>query len=376
MIRWKKPLVLVGARWALSRVRRKRARSKSPGEQALDLAAWAGVGALIGVGGAVIGEHRRANRMTDKVVLITGGTRGIGLQLARELGASGARVVICGRDSDRLARAVSGLAERGVEAHGVICDITDRDQVQDLVAKTVDLFGRMDMVINNAGVIQIGPAEVFDESHFAHAMDVMFWGPFHVSRAAMDHLRDSRGSIVNITSIGSYLTPPHLLPYGCAKHAQAALSEGLAAETGGTGVRVTTVVPGLMRTGSHTGVTFVGDPEREYAWFAVAAGLPLLSVNARRAARRIVAGAARRKGFVILTPAARIGMAVHGLAPGLTQAGMRVVGRLLPNAPHHVREREGTEARNSRIGRLADAVAVLNNRAGKRLNQKHAAPRQ
>ncbi|HIY41720.1 MAG TPA: SDR family oxidoreductase [Candidatus Nocardiopsis merdipullorum] len=373
--RWKKPLVLVGARWAWSRVRRRRVRAKGPGEQALDLAAWAGAGALVGVGSAVFGEYRRAHRMTGKVALITGGTRGLGLQLARELGASGARVVICGRDSDHLARAVSGLAERGVEAHGVMCDVTDRDQVHNLVAETMDLFGRIDMVVNNAGVIQIGPSEAFDESHFTHAMDVMFWGPFHVSRAVMDHLRDSRGTIVNITSIGAYLTPPHLLPYGCAKHAQAALSEGLAAETGGTGVRVTTVVPGLMRTGSHVGVTFIGDPEREYAWFALLAGLPLLSVNAQRAARRIVAGAARGKGFVIVTPAARIGMALHGLAPGLTQAGMRVAGRLLPDAPHSVREREGTEARNSRLGRLADAVATLNNRAGERLNQKHAEPR-
>lgn len=365
------PLVLVGARWALSRVRRKRA--KSPGEQALDLAAWAGAGALLGVGSAAIGEYRRAHRMSDKVALITGGTRGLGLQLARELGASGASVVVCGRDSDDLAHAVAGLTERGVRAHGVICDVTDRDQVRDLVAETVDLFGRIDVLVNNAGVIQIGPAEALDESHFTQAMDVMFWGPFHVSRAAMDHLRDARGVIVNITSIGAYLSPPHLLPYGCAKRAWAALSEGLAAETGGTGVQVTTVVPGLMRTGSHTGVTFTGDPEREYAWFAVAAGLPLLSMNAQRAARRIVAAAARRKGFLVLTPAARVGLAVHGLAPGLTQAGMRVVGRFLPKAPHRVTERRGLEARDSRMGRLADRIAVLNNRAGRRLNQKHAA---
>src|SRR5699024_5761062 len=135
------------------------------------------------------------------------------------------------------------------------------------------------------------------------------------------------------------------------------------------------VMPGRMRYGSLIGDHCDGVPERVYAWCALLAGLPLLSVNAQRAARRIVAGAARGKGFVIVTPAARIGMALHGLAPGLTQAGMRVAGRLLPDAPHSVRERTATEARHSRLGRLADAVATLSNRAGERLNQKHAEPR-
>ena len=185
----------------------------------------------------------------------------------------------------------------------------------------------------------------------------------------MDRLREHRGTIVNITSIGAYLSVPHMMPYSAAKHAWAALSEGMAAETAGTGVRVTTVVPGLMRTGSHRGVVFTGDPEREYAWFALAAGLPLLSVSAERAARSIVRATARRRGFLVISPVTRIGMAVHGLAPGLTQEAMRLVSWLLPDAPSRVEERPGSEAGDSRVGRLVNAVAVLNERAGRRMNQ-------
>ena len=159
------------------------------------------------------------------------------------------------------------------------------------------------------------------------------------------------------------------MPYSTAKHAWAALSEGLAAETGRSGVRVTTVVPGMMRTGSHRGVLFVGDPEREYTWFALLAGLPLLSTNADRAARRVAAATARRQGFVVLNPTTRVAMAVHGIAPGITQQAMRVAGRFLPSVPDHVSERTGQESGHSRMARLAESAAALNERAVERLNQ-------
>ncbi|GHC82478.1 hypothetical protein GCM10007079_23430 [Nocardiopsis terrae] len=197
----------------------------------------------------------------------------------------------------------------------------------------------------------------------------MFRGPFHLSRAAVERMRGRGGAIVNITSIGAYLSVPHLMPYSVAKHAEAALSEGMAAESAGTEVRVTTVVPGLMRTGSHRGAVFDGDPEREYAWFALLAGLPLLSVSAERAARRIVDAVVRHRGFLVLTPAARLGLAVHGVAPGLVQGTSRLVGRLLPDTPSAPGERSGSEAARSRMGRAVGVVAALNERAFDRLNQ-------
>ncbi|WP_017616498.1 SDR family NAD(P)-dependent oxidoreductase [Nocardiopsis salina] len=365
---WKAPVALLGARWALNRYRNRR-RRPTRGERALDLAAWAGAGALLGVGASALAERRRSGRLHGCVTLVTGGTRGFGLQLAREFGAGGASVVVCGRDPDKLDRAVTELAGRGVDAHGVVCDVTDREQVRALVGETVEHFGRLDVVVNNAGVMRVGPAEAMEDDYFTEAMDIMYWGPFNVAREALPHLRGTEGSLVNITSIGAYLTVPHLLPYSTAKHAWAALSEGLAAETGRSGVRVTTVVPGMMRTGSHRGVLFVGDPEREYTWFALLAGLPLLSTNADRAARRVASATARRQGFVVLNPTTRAAMAMHGLAPGLTQQAMRVVGRVLPSVPDHVSARTGNESGHSRMGRLAESAAALNERAVDRLNQ-------
>lgn len=372
MTGWKAPLALVGARWAWSRVRRRYAPAPEPVpayKRNIELLAWGAAGAALGVGASALSERRRASRMSGKVVLITGSSRGLGLQLAREFGASGASVVVCARGRQNLDRAVAELNGRGVEAHGVVCDVTDPEQIESLLDEAVKRFGRLDAVVNSAGIMRVGPQEALTDAHFEQAMDIMFWGPYHLSRAAVDRLREHRGTIVNITSVGAYLTVPHLLPYSAAKHAWAALSEGMAAETAGTGVRVTTVVPGLMRTGSHRGVDFTGDPEREYAWFALLAGLPLLTVSAEHAARSIVRATARRRGFLIISPVTRIGMAAHGLAPGLTQEAMRLVAWLLPDAPQHVEERPGSEAGDSRAGRLVNAVTVLNERAGRRMNQ-------
>ncbi|WP_049575830.1 SDR family oxidoreductase [Nocardiopsis sp. SBT366] len=375
MTGWKAPLAIAGLRWAWTRARRARTPEPPP-RDGLELLVWGAAGAALGVGASALSERRRSGLMNGKVVLITGGSRGLGLQLAREFGASGASVVICARGQEGLDRAVSELAGRGVRAHGVACDVTDPGAIEGLLDEAERHFGRLDAVVNSAGIMRVGPQETLTDDHFRQAMDVMFWGPFHLSRAAVDRLRRTRGTIVNITSIGAYLSVPHLLPYSTAKHAWAALSEGMAAETAGTGVRVTTVVPGLMRTGSHRGVVFSGDPEREYAWFALAAGLPLLSVSAEHAARRIVHATARRQGFLVISPITRVGLAVRGIAPGLTQEAMRVVGRLLPDAPEHVEERPGSEAGESRLGRVVGAVTVLNERAGHRMNQRSRADEQ
>ena len=378
MIGWRVPLALVGARWAAKRLGHGHDPEPPPrpaGGDLLGVLPWAAAGVAAGVGAAALSRRRRTGRLTGRVALVVGGSRGLGLQLAREFAAGGASVVVCGRDTDSLDRAVAELTGRGAAAHGVSCDVADPDQVRAMVAEAAARFGRLDFVVNNAGIMRIGPQEALAEEHFRAAMDVMFWAPFHVGRAALDHLRATSGTLVNIISIGGEVAVPHLLPYSCAKAAARALSEGLSAETAGTGVHVTTVVPGLMRTGSHRGVAFTGAPEREYVWFAFLAGLPLLSVGVERAARHIVRAAARGRGHLLITPMARVGTAVHGIAPGLTQAGLGVVGRLLPAAPEQVEERDGVEASRSPAGRLVDAIGTLNERAGDRLNQEPRARR-
>ncbi|WP_285759988.1 SDR family NAD(P)-dependent oxidoreductase [Nocardiopsis ansamitocini] len=326
----------------------------------------------VAVGAAAVAAAAlvKAYRMTDlrgKVVLVTGGSRGLGLLLARELGAQGCRVAVCARDENELKRAVRDLEVRGTRALGLPCDVRDPDQARAAVAEAAAHFGQLDIVVNNAGVIQAAPLDAVDIDDFDNAMRTMFWASLHVAQAARPHLRHG-GTLVTITSVGGVVSPPHLLPYACAKSAQVALSEGLDAELAAEGIRVLTVVPGLMRTGSHRRASFAGNPGAEYAWFAVAAGLPVLSTDAKRAARRTVAAIRSGRHHLVLTPLARTALVAHGVAPAATQGVLRAVHRMLPR-PGGEGAVSGLEAgpRADRWG--ARLLTALNDRASRRFNQ-------
>jgi short-subunit dehydrogenase len=212
--------------------------------------------------------------------------------------------------------------------------------------------------------------EDFDTAH-----DVMFWGTLYPTLAALPQLRrQHRGRIINITSIGGKISAPHLLPYNCAKFAAVGLSEGLRAELTGSGVTVTTVVPGLMRTGSHLRAFFKGDQRKEFAWFAVAASLPGLSMDARRAARRAVRAGLAGRAELVLTPAAKLAVRVHGLFPGTTAVALSAVNRLLPAAGHATPPLAGAAVSTDLDSRLLRALTVLGRSAAHRYHQ-HAGAR-
>ncbi len=130
--------------------------------------------------------------------------------------------------------------------------------------------------------------------------------------------------------MGGLLGVPHLLPYACAKAATSVLAEGLLTELAADRVSVTAVHPGLMRTGSHLHAQFGGDRTKEFAWFSALAGAPLISMNAQRAAERIVSGVVRRRARIILTPAARAASLAHGIAPATTVRLSGLAAKLLP----------------------------------------------
>jgi short-subunit dehydrogenase len=186
-------------------------------------------------------------------------------------------------------------------------------------------------------------------------------------------MRRRGGTLVNVTSLGGRIAAPHLLPYVGAKFALTGLSEGLRAELTDRGISVTTVVPGLMRTGSHLGAEFRGEPPREYAWFAAAAALPLLSMDADRAARAVVRAAERRRPEIILGAAAQAVVRLHGLAPATTTRAATVAARLLNEAASEGRGRReaqtGKDAARRLDSRLLGALTALNDRAARRLNQ-------
>jgi NAD(P)-dependent dehydrogenase (short-subunit alcohol dehydrogenase family) len=235
-------------------------------------------------------RSRLAHDLRDKVVLVTGGSRGLGLVLARHLVQEGARIAICARDQEELDRAFRDLADRGARVLAVPCDLTERAQVHLMIEEVGRRLGPIDVLINNASIISVGPLETMTLEDFQEAMQYNFWTAVYTILAVLPQMRRrGSGRIVNITSIGGKVSVPHLLPYGASKFALVGLSEGLRSELAGTGIVVTTVCPGLMRTGSPRHAFFKGQHRAEYAWFALGDSLPLASMSADRAARQIIA---------------------------------------------------------------------------------------
>ncbi len=331
------------------------------------LAAAAGIGGVLAA--RALMRQVRAYDFTGKTVLITGGSRGLGLLLARELAREGARLAICARDADELERARVDLVRRGVpEVLAVPCDVTDRAQVESMVEACRERFGGIDVLINNAGVIQVGPLEVMTIEDYEQAMRTHFWGPLYATLAVLPDMRRRKaGRIVNIASIGGKIGVPHLVPYSASKFALVGLSEGMRAELAQFGITVTTVCPGLMRTGSPRNASFKGRHREEYAWFIIGDSLPLTSMNAERAARQVIAACRRGDAEVILSVQAELAVKFHALFPELTADMLAVVNRLLPAAVGGIGTKQakgkdsGSAAAPSWLTALSDAAARRNN---------------
>jgi short-subunit dehydrogenase len=275
--------------------------------------------------------HFRRRSLRGRTALVTGSSRGLGLLIAEELAARGAHVVITARDAGELERARARLASRGAHVFAVTADLERRSDVQTLATAAREVAGDIDILVNNAGVMEVGPLSEMTEGSYARAMAVHFWAPLHLMREMIPGMRTKRrGHIVNISSIGGLVSVPHMLPYCASKFALRALSEGMHAELAREGISVTTVCPGLMRTGSVRHAMFRGRREKEHALFSVMAALPVFSMSARRAARKIVAAALRGRGYLILTWQAKLVARAYGVAPGLANRVLAWTGRVLP----------------------------------------------
>jgi NAD(P)-dependent dehydrogenase (short-subunit alcohol dehydrogenase family) len=167
----------------------------------------------------------------SQTVVISGGSKGLGLALAEEFGRQGAHVVIFARNEDEVRQAAECLRWRGISTEGHACNVTDRDSLASLLRDVEARRAGIDVLVNNAGVIQVGPMDSMLPEDFQQAMDIMLWGMVHATLAVLPGMKARRrGRIVNITSLSGKVAVPHLLPYATAKFAAVGFSEGLRAE--------------------------------------------------------------------------------------------------------------------------------------------------
>jgi NAD(P)-dependent dehydrogenase (short-subunit alcohol dehydrogenase family) len=306
-----------------------------------------------------------------QVVLVTGSSRGLGLALAREFARRGARLALCARNPEPLERAARDVAGLGAEVWNHPCDVGRKDDVDALVSGATDRFGRIDVLVNNAGIIMVGPVALQSATDFEECVRVMYLGTVYPTLAVLPQMLERRsGRIVNITSIGGKLSFPHLLPYNAAKFAAVGFSHGLAAEVRSRGVRVVTVVPGLMRTGSHLQAFFKGKHRAEFGWFALGATLPVASMSAERAAGRIVDATRTGRIELVLSPQAKLAARAAGLFPATTVRVLSLVNRLLPKAGGIGAELRVGE--DSQTALTASPLTGLGDRAARRFNQPSA----
>jgi short-subunit dehydrogenase len=224
----------------------------------------------------------------------------------------------------------------------------------------------VDVLINCAGIIQVGPFENMTVDDFDDAMKIHFWGPLYTTMSALEDMKaKGEGRIVNISSIGGKVTVPHLLPYTSSKFALTGFSQGLRTELKKYNILVSTITPGLMRTGSVHNITLKGQHEKEYAGFSIMSAMPLITVSAGYAARRIVRALKKGEGAVTISFPAKLLAVFYQRFPGFTTDIFALIDQILP-VPTSSTKGKRSEESYSRLSPsiltvMADHAAIDNN---------------
>lgn len=283
--------------------------------------------------GLMISSLARRHELKGKSVFITGGSRGLGLSLAWNALRRGARVTLVARDKDELARGKDILrgAFPNAEIYICVCDVTEPGQLQAAIEQAIQQMKGIDLLVNNAGAILVGPQGSMTNDDFEAQMQVHLYAAINATKFVLEHFKDrGEGHILNISSLGGKVAVPHMLPYAASKFALAGYSQGLAAELAPLGVCVTTAYPTVMRTGSPIQAVFKGDHEREFMWFQSLDVLPGLSLSADEAAKRILDAVEKGQTEVILSVPAKVRVMAGYFFPETVNAMMAFAARLLP----------------------------------------------
>ena len=187
--------------------------------------------------------------LSDSVCVITGASSGIGHATAVELARHNVKVVVCARRAERLEAMVKEIIDAGGHALACPCDVTDRSQVDSAIDQTIATFGRIDSIINNAGVMPISRIEELHVDDWMRMIDVNIKGVLYGVAAALPHmLKQGHGHIINVSSVAGRRIFPGGTVYCATKHAVHAISDGLRAELASKNIRVTIIAPGIVRT--------------------------------------------------------------------------------------------------------------------------------
>jgi len=305
--------------------------------------------------------------LTGRVVAITGGGRGLGLEVAREAAGRGAKLALIARSPGELAAAQRELAASGTAVATAVADVRDQAALAAAFASIVDALGPIDVLINVAGVIEVGPIDALSLGDYVEAIDINYLGAVRAVEAVLPAMRArGTGRIVNISSVGGAIVVPHLVPYCASKFALRAYSEGLRAESLRDGIVVTTVLPGLMRTGSPPHATFSGRTKSEYALFAVSDALPILSLPVARAARAIVDAVERGDAELVIGWPAKLAAGAYARAPRTVMRAMSLLARALPKGGPSPQRRSGFESESPLT---QSPLTALSRRATERQNE-------
>lgn len=247
----------------------------------------------------------------DKVALISGASRGVGLATARALGGRGAKVVLTARGEKRLASSTAELADMGVEVASVTGDVGVWEDAERMVQTALDRFGRLDIVVNNAGVSMRGRFADLSPEVCASTIRTNLLGSVYLSRAAIEPIRTARGHLVFISSIAGLLGLPGASTYCASKGALTGLCESLRLE--------------LIPEGVHVGVVYLGFTEHDPEKRILAADGSLVPPDRPAhhsqayAAGLVVRMLEQRRKQIVMTPIGNIGWLAHRLSPGLVE---------------------------------------------------------
>ncbi|QSE98567.1 SDR family oxidoreductase [Fulvivirga lutea] len=250
--------------------------------------------------------------MKDKVVVITGGSSGIGKALAEEFGKKGSKIVITGRKKEALDEALTSLKSQGIEAIAIQGDVSKEEDNAIMAKETVEAFGKIDILINNAGISMRAPFNDVDLDVIRKVMDINYWGAIYATKYCLPEIIKNKGSVIGISSIAGFRGLPGRVGYSSSKFALQGFLESLRTELLKTGVHVLTACPGftasnIRKTSLTADGTAQGESPRKEEKM----------MTAEECAVRIYKATVKRKKYIIMTAQGKMTVFLNKWFPGL-----------------------------------------------------------